>query len=831
MEHRAPFGTLLREFRLAAGFSQEALAERALLSVDGIGALERGVRRAPHRQTLALLAEGLGLAVADRARLEEAAARSQPMRRRIARTDDVVEDLHNLPFPLTRFFGRERETAAVRSMMAEHRLVTLAGVGGVGKTRLALEIARGLVGEFSDGIWFVELAPLVEPGLLDARFAAVVGMTPDFAAARSDAWIGQFAHKRFLIIFDNCEHLLGAAAGLVQRLLQRCPGVRVLATSREPLRVAGENVHRLEALELPAIRRGALPKLDDLRDSPAIKMFFDRARDAAPSFRVDDGDDATWRAVGTVCTRLDGIPFAIELAAARMSSMSLDMLARGLDRRFDLLTAGSRTALPRHQTLRALLDWSYDMLADDERRVLRRLAVFSGGWTAEAAEAVCTSADVAAPRVLPTLVSLVDKSLVVADTSATVTRYGMLETTRAYALERLVDDAENEAVSLAHARYFLQLYTLATASWGSSPGATWLAPLELELDNVRAALHWALAERTRAPLAAKLAKAQHGVLELLSLFGEGVQSCERALAALGSDSDPRLEAPLQIVLGKFYARGGYAARGLAAATRAVDLYRTLWAQNAKRKDRATLAVALGLVGRHLAFLGRNDDADRSASEAVAIAREAADPSAIAWTLYVKSLTIAASDLPSRRALLEEALRCSRGLPPETVLGGVVLLGLGHAEFDAGEYARAREHARDALEHYRLTGRNEDLAIWALSLSAVAASAAGDLDAAFVDAKEALFQAHGWLDVTCAIEVVANVSALRGHARVAAHLLGASGELFSEMVSVNIPFPQILRDRTFVELRKTVSEDELAAWIAEGERWSFDRVVATARGLS
>ncbi|GAC1494610.1 MAG: hypothetical protein NVS1B2_11580 [Vulcanimicrobiaceae bacterium] len=822
-DRRAPFGTLLRRFRLDSGLSQESLAERAMMSVDGIGALERGIRRVPQRQTLALLIAALNLSDADRDRLEAAASASQVSRRR-RESSEASEDRHNLPLALTSFLGREGEIALLQDRLREHRLVTLAGVGGVGKTRLALEIAHRVRDDFPDGVWLVELAPLVEPALLDARFAAIVGAPSDFEAANDDAWIGQFARKRLLVVFDNCEHVLATVARLTQRLLQRCPHVHVLATSREPLRVAGESVHRLDALELPVARHGELPSLDDLRSSPAIQMFFDRARDAAPGFRVASGDAAMWRAMQTVCARLDGIPLAIELAAARMSAMSLEMLAQGLDRRFDLLTAGARTALPRHQTLRATLDWSYDMLADGERRVLRRLAAFAGGWNAEAAEAMCACDAIAAADVLPTLVSLVDKSLVVADTSAPVTRYDMLETTRAYARERLAETEESAVIARRHAEYYLRLFASASAAWLTPGRSVSLAPLEVELDNVRAAWRWALVEARDVTLAARIAKAQHAVLEVLSLFGEGVACCERTLAALGPAGDPRLEAPLQLVLGKFYARGGYAARGLVAAMRATELYRTFVVTP---RDRATLAVALGLMGRNLAFLGRNAEADRAASEAVAIAREAGEPSSIAWTLYVKSLTADALDIRTRRALLVEALVSSRVLPTDVMLTGLLQLGLGHAEFDAGDYARARAHAADAFDHYRKTRRNEDLAIWSLSLAAVAALAAGDLDAAVVHAREALAHAGGRLDIKCAVGVVAYASAYRGHAHVAARLIGASDALFSENVTVNIPWTYTLGERTLARVRETIGEEALRASVAEGATWSYETVVAAA----
>ena len=825
----APFGTLLRQFRVACGLSQEALAERARMSADGIGALERGVRLAPQRQTVSLLAVGLQLSESDRKLLEAAALPArQALRRGFTEPRDSLGDRHNLPLPLTSFFGREGDGAKLRARLSEHRLVTVTGEGGVGKTRLALETAHRLVEGFSDGVWLVEFAPLADPALVGVRVAVTLGVPQRLEAATSEVWIDEFADKELLIVLDNCEHVLDATAAIAQRVLERCPRVHILATSREPLRIRGERVYRLDALALPRSGLGALPSLDDLRTSPAIRMFFDRARDAAPNFTIADDDDARWYALQTVCARLDGMPLAIELAAARMNAMSLEMLARALDRRFDLLTAGARTALPRHKTLRALLDWSYDLLSSDERRVLRRLAVFAGGWTLEAAQSVCADDEPAINALPANLFSLVDKSLVVADTSSGAPRYGMLETTRAYALERLIERGEYDSVAHLHAEYYLRLVERANAQWAKPSLFAWLGPLELEIDNLRSALQWSLSDDNDVALAAGIAKAQHTILELLSQFAEGVQWCERALGALGPAADPALEAPLQVVLSKFYTRGGYAARGLDAANRAITLYRAMSDETTKvrRKARAALSIALGLAGRNLAFMGRHDEGDRMATESVAIARESPDVSAQAWSLYVKSLTVDAKDILTRRAVLAEALEVCRDIP-ESYLSGIVVIGLGHAELDAGDFQRARFYARDAIEHYLSAGWNDDLAISAFTLSAVAAAAMNDLDSAFADARDAMLHARGSLNVSVALQVVAYVATLRDDSYTAAHLVGANDGLFPETEIVNVPFSRLLSEQTLARLRESVGDAKVSAWISEGRKWSFEETLAAA----
>jgi transcriptional regulator with XRE-family HTH domain len=270
-EGRSPFGQLLREFRIAARLSQEALAERAGLSTGGISVLERGARLAPHRDTVSLLAQALELPAADRARLQAATARpSVPRRREIRAADDGQIGVHNLPLSLSSFYGREEETAALSVSVSERRLVTLVGIGGVGKTRLALETVHALIERYSDGVWYVELAPLSDPGLVAPRIASTLGMAVRYSGTEpSSAWIAQLVNKHLLIVLDNCEHVLDAAAAATELILERCPGVHVLATSREALRIRGEYVVRVDPLSVPAASAGRPPELSDLRASPA----------------------------------------------------------------------------------------------------------------------------------------------------------------------------------------------------------------------------------------------------------------------------------------------------------------------------------------------------------------------------------------------------------------------------------------------------------------------------------------------------------------------------------------------------------------------------------
>jgi non-specific serine/threonine protein kinase len=562
------FAELLRRHRAAAGLTQEALAERAGLSPEGVGALERGVRRAPQRQTVALLADALGLSGAARAGLEAAVERRRgpapprPDARHPSRAPDARP--HNLPAPLTSFVGRGRELAEVRRLLGAHRLVTLTGAGGVGKTRLALQAAAGVLaggapgssaarGPHPGGVWFVDLAPLAplaDPGLVaDAALTALgAGGAPGQPApAALTAVLGE---RRALLLLDNCEHVVEACARLVAAVLQRCPEVRLLATSREPLGVPGEAAWRVPPLTLPE-PPGLLgpdgapaPAARGLRSSEAVGLFAERAAAVDPAFRVTDQNAAH---VAQVCRRLDGIPLALELAAARVRVLSVEQLAARLDDRFRLLTGGGRTALPRHQTLRALVDWSHDLLSAAERALFRRLAVFAGGFPLDGAEAVCAGGPVAAAEVLDLVTGLVDKSLVVAEPGGAARRYRLLETLRQYAADELLRAGEDGALRERHLDWCVALAHAASEARRARDVARLHEAhrrYNAEGDNVRAALTWGASRRDGAARALDLLA--RAALWPHPSQAETVRRLEALLAAAPARTEGRARALLQL---------------------------------------------------------------------------------------------------------------------------------------------------------------------------------------------------------------------------------------------------------------------------------------------
>ncbi|MFE9691398.1 BTAD domain-containing putative transcriptional regulator [Micromonospora sp. NPDC005806] len=451
----------------------------------------------------------------------------------------------NLPATLTSFVGREEAVALVAALLDRHRLATLTGPGGAGKTRLAVESGRAVAGRFPDGVWLVELAPVTDPAEVPQAVLAALGLREQALLARAGRGapepvdpvgrlVEALAGRSALLLLDNCEHLLDAAAELAERLLTAGPGLRVLATSREPLGVTGEALRPVESLALPPAEADAATALA----YPAVRLFADRAGAARPGFAVDD---TTVGAVVRICRALDGMPLAIELAAARLRAMTAAQVDTRLDDRFRLLTGGSRTALPRHQTLRAVVDWSWDLLDDGERALWRRLAVFAGGATLDAVERVCADsgrlqlgASAAAPRpgaaadVLDRLSALVEKSLVVAGGDAEP-RYRMLETIREYGLHRLAEAGEADRIRRAHAAEYLALAETAEPWLRTGAQLDWLRRLAADHDNLHAGLRHAIAAAD-APVAVRYAAALGWYWWLSGQRAEGAELAGQVLA-------------------------------------------------------------------------------------------------------------------------------------------------------------------------------------------------------------------------------------------------------------------------------------------------------------
>jgi len=495
--------------------------------------------------------------------------------------------LTNLPAPTSDLIGRDAEVSDVIGLVTDHRFVTLTGTGGIGKTRLGLEVARHLLPQFADGAWIAELASLSDPQLVPITVARALGLEFVSGVVSPERIAGALGSKQIMLVLDNCEHVIDAAAGMVEALLHADSAARVIATSREPLRAEGERLYRVPPLAVPA---EDTQTLEDVLQHGAAALFVARTQAADPHFVPDQ---QTASAVAAICRRLDGIPLAIELAAARTPTLAMQELASRLDDCFGLLTEGRRTALPRHQTLRATLDWSYALLSQSERAVLRRLSIFAGDFTLKAAIAVITNSDIREAHVVECVASLVTRSLVAADVGGADVRYWLLQTTRAYACEKLADHGELEQVARKHAEYYRELCRQAEAECETRPAAEWLADYGRDIGNVRAALDWAYSASGDDSIGLALTAASVPLWFQLSLVDECRKRVDHALSRLksGPDSDTRREMQLYAALGAslLYTKGpvretGAAwRRALAMADRLEDTeyqlraFRGLWA--------------------------------------------------------------------------------------------------------------------------------------------------------------------------------------------------------------------------------------------------------------
>ena len=616
----------------------------------------------------------------------------------------------NLPADLTSFIGRERETTEVRGLLRTHRLVTLVGVGGTGKTRLTLHIAGEVASQHADGTWLVELAPLREPVLVVEEVVRAVGLQLVPGQPAIAALTDYLRGKDLLLLLDNCEHLIEAAAELVERLLAGCPSLQVLATSREALGVLGEAAYAVPSMSLPE-RLGGEAQLDlaAVASYESVRLFVERATTTLPSFRLDQ---TTAAPVVEICRRLDGIPLALELAAARVNVLSATEIAEGLGDRFRLLTGGRRTAVPRQQTLLALIDWSWDLLAQTDQQLVRRLSVFAGGWTLDAAAAVvgdqsdAAAGPTAAARLdtLDGLGRLVDRSLVVA-VHGEATRYGMLETIRQYANDKLV--AASEAADL-RARHVARYRGLALDAAGGLLGPDmllWLGRIEAELDNLRAALDWAF--ETDPQTALEMSVALVSYWRSRSLGSEGVDRMRQAVElarrwrAAPSEVPDATRAVLEAraMVGAFSMVGsaGWGMAG-AIAQETLDVSRES-GDPAAIADALVVAIQIEVMTRG----GRNTDELRAAGrEALALATEADDPARQSTIQTALAMIEAREDPAAAEGWLEQAMAAARRTGNPAMIAGSLQMR-GRVASRAGRHAEAVEWFARARADYDAIG--------------------------------------------------------------------------------------------------------------------------------
>lgn len=446
---------------------------------------------------------------------------------------------HNLPVQLTSFIGREKEMGDISEIVREHRLVTLTGIGGTGKTRLSLQVSADLIDEYTDGVWFIQLAPLSDPTLVPQEVASTWRIENQSGQSLSKVLAAYAQNKKMLLVLDNCEHVLEACASLANDLLHAAPNIKILATSRASLNVEGEVIYPVHPLALPDPKQN-LPLLT-LTQYEAVRLFIARAVSVRPTFNVTNENAP---AVAQICQRLDGIPLAIELAAARIRALSPDQIAERLENRFDLLTGGSRTVLPRQQTLRATMDWSYELLTEDERDLLNQLSVFAGNFSLEAVEGICIPKEGIGAGVLDLLTASVDNSLVNINDEGLEIRYQLLETVRQYANEKLTESGKLDKLRSKHLEYFLKFVETAEPNIVSFDQLQWLAKLDAEHENLRAALKYSLSEGNDTRSGMKLAKTLTEYWNMRSYFDEQLYWQRLALDKSESFGETPLKARL-----------------------------------------------------------------------------------------------------------------------------------------------------------------------------------------------------------------------------------------------------------------------------------------------
>ena len=588
---------------------------------------------------------------------------------------------NNVPARVSSFVGRKRETEEVKRLLARNRLVTLVGIGGVGKTRVALHVAAEVIEWYSDGVWVVELSSIADAQLVPSSVAQILGIQEQLGEPLTRTLCHHLRTRRLLLVLDTCEHVVAAAAALVAALLAEAPNCQVLATSREALNVDGEQQLPLAPLSLPSGAAG----LEEIACAEAVQLFVERAKLQQPGFALTPDVAAS---VAAICSRLEGIPLAIELGTARMSSLSIDEISRRLDDRLGLLAAGPRASPRRQKTLRATLDWSYDLLVEDEQRALRRLAVFAGGFKLEAARRVVGDRTTKDAGMLDLLARLVSRSLVLADVTDAGTRYRLLDTMREYCRGKLEAAQEQSLVSLRHARYFRDHFERALEEWIQSSDLHWNAAYLAERDNVRAALDWALSPQGHVDVGISLAAYSSQAWLLWSLRSEGLARVELALSRCNSRTPQRIRGRLWLWLGVLHEFSD-PVKSVRALRRAATLHR-------RAGDGFGTGYSLLRLGSELARTGRLDLAQRALDRARPLLARRPAPAAMAPYFHIA----------------------------------------GFVRKQAGDLVGAREHYEKSLSLYRSAGLERDAAMLCGNL-ADTNWVLGKLDAAIAGFREAI----------------------------------------------------------------------------------------------
>ena len=769
---------------------------------------------------------------------------------------------HNLTLQLTSFVGREKEMADIIHLLKKARLVTLIGPGGTGKTRLSIQVANEIVGEYPEGVWIVELAPILDPLLIPRTTAMAIGLRDEPHRPVLDMLCDYLREKKMLILLDNCEHLVEACAQMADSILRACPQIHILATSRETLGITGESLYLVPSMTLPD--RQDLPAIELLSQYEAVSLFVDRATAAVPIFALTNENASS---IVQICQQLDGIPLAIELAAGKIRALSPQQIAQRLDDRFHLLTGGSRTALPRHQTLQAAIDWSYNLLSTSEQILFRRLAVFVGGWTLEAAEIVCSDPDANAKAVLktedvlPSLIQLVNKSLITAEERDNEARYHMLETIHQYARTKLIKLDDSNELQTRHLHFFARLAEEAEPRLLGRDQLVWLNRLEDELDNIRAALDWSLkGDHTSAGL--RLAGALWRFWDVGNRWSEGRERLAALLSHAETTTRTRERAKALYAAGflaqiqhdhasasPLYAEGlaiskelqdkgatGYFLLGLA---RMWKRYRRDLA-DAKLLDESleiftglgdSWGIALSLAGQATAALAQDDLASAHAclAKSVQIYRELGDKISLSFTLNeLADLIMLQGNYDQAVLLYEESLALFQAMEHRRGIS-YSLNALGEVARCRGDYDRAKERYEESLGIGQAIGDKGRIAAAFHNLAYVSQHQ-GNYRQALLLFHKSLVLAQAPEDrlviALCLVGMAGQVQEM-GFPQRAANLFGAAQRWFDLSSTRFAQADQLEYQHNLKATRAQLDNATFNSAFAEGQRMSLEEALALA----
>lgn len=843
------FGTWLRSRRRLLDMTQQALADQVGCARITVRRIESGALK-PSRELTLILLEKLTIPEIERLQWTRFARGLSGMP---TKPDGSFADkpLTNLPAFLTTFIGRKKEQAEIIKLISKYRLVTLTGSGGVGKTRLAVKVGEQLLADYGNGAWLAELASLSDPELLPQTVAGLFRLAAQSNIPSTEMLVNFLRTKTLLLVLDNCEHLLNSCALLADSLLKNCPKLKIIATSREALGIMGEVTYRVPSLQLLDGQQA----IEKIREYESIRLFEERGQLVQPDFKLTVENVAS---VDHICNRLDGIPLAIELAAGRVNIFTTEQIATQLNECFRILTGGSRTALPRQQTIRASMDWSWNLLTDSERILLQRLSVFAGGWTLDAAELVCNGDGIETNQVSEVMIQLADKSLVLVNQgSGNARRYHLLETIRQYAHEKLIETSAHENIRIQHLRYFLALSERAGPALKGPAQVEWLARLLDERDNIRSALEWA----SKTNVEAGLALPSNLGIRFWESFDlqEGVHWLTEVLHKPGSQAYPGARAKALYLQGFILVRLQQLDQAHCAAEECLALYRACKDQLGEIDGLMVLAYIIFISGNvmqamelaqqalalaqslcdtwreamllfHLSFY--DPDLTRAfpySEQAISLLRQLKDWSSLAFCLgRAGEIALLQGHIQLAEKYITESLPLSRQVNFKAGLTAGLEI-YGRIAFSRGDFEQARASVQESIAISQEIG-NRNNYLWSRAhLGYISLRQADMLEAhaIFSETAQDFNNDHIEIGVVYTLEGLASLSVLAGNPDKATRLIGWADTTRKKTGGLRPPIEQNAVDQDSAACRLSLGEVAFSQAYEAGQVMTLEQAVAYA----